>query len=355
VVPDVRGLDEADAVASLLDMGLQPGDRFERASDRFPAGTVTRTDPPNGTTVPRRTVVDYYVSTGPTATQAPVTPPPTVVPTTPGDDQLGRIIAAGVLRVNVDPDDPPWSYAGAGGGRTGFDASVARAIAKRLGVEVEFTTFPLAEVVTGAWKDRFDIAISRLAITADRVGTLAFTRPYAYDPQQLAATVESGLVTIDELAGRAVCAPSLSVGLAWLSGTLALVEPPLEPAPPPPGATAFETADDADCAAIIAATGAPFDAWLASLPSQQLAIANKLPVTPLGNPVVWAPVGVAFDPLVPDGASLIATVDDIVRQLLEDGSLSRLSTRAFAGLDLTVVPKDGVVTAPQPSMTPIPL
>jgi ABC-type amino acid transport substrate-binding protein len=294
--------------------------------------------------------VTLFVSTGPAPGLETPAPTDTPAPTeTPGPvesfpasgDRLARILDAGVIRVNIAQDDTPWSFAAANGRRNGFDAAVARSLAAGLGVTLELTTFPLDEVRAGLWDDRFDVAISRLAVTQADPQLLEFSDPYAFDPQQLSVTAESGLTSVDELADRAICTNTGDAGAAWLTGSLSLVGAPLEPAAPPSGATAFDGPTNTDCIALMAAGGAPFDGWLASLPTIDRAVGAEVPVATVGDPVVWAPVAVAFDAKAGDNASLIDAVNGVLATLADDGTLAKASIRA-TGYDLTSVPADGV-------------
>ena len=52
--------------------------------------------------------------------------------------------------INVDAADPPWSRVADDGTFHGFEVDIATRLAASLGVEAEFTTYPLEQVVTGA-------------------------------------------------------------------------------------------------------------------------------------------------------------------------------------------------------------
>jgi beta-lactam-binding protein with PASTA domain/ABC-type amino acid transport substrate-binding protein len=343
-VPQVRNMSQDDAIAELLDKKFKIGEIREVTHPSIPAGNVTKTNPTAGTKVDRGSSVVLFVSTGPAAgleTPAPTETPGPVESLPATGDRLARIQDAGVIRVNIADDDIPWSFINANGRRNGFDAAVARSLAERLGVELELTTFPLDEVRAGLWDDRFDVAISRLPVAQSDPQLLEFSDPYAYDPQQLSVTAESGLTSVDELADRAICVAAGDTGAAWLAGSLSLVDAPLEPAAPPSGATAYDGPSNPDCVALVAAGGAPFDGWLASLPTIDRAVGGGATVTTVGDPVVWAPVAVAFDAKAGDNASLIEAVNEILAGLSDDGTLVKASIRA-TGYDLTTVPADGV-------------
>lgn len=61
----LAGLAPDAAEAALVEAGLVIGDRIEEPSVEVPAGSVIRTDPPEGTSVLRGSTVDLVVSTGP--------------------------------------------------------------------------------------------------------------------------------------------------------------------------------------------------------------------------------------------------------------------------------------------------
>jgi len=208
IVPDLRGLSVNQAKATLREAGLRLGEQDVRSNRQVPAGQVVRSTPTAGTTVAQGTAVDVVVSRGPrptvepigtspvsdlpdetpaptsaaVASESPATEAPSTSSTPAADDTLARIQAAGRLRVNIDPDHAPWSTIGDAGTPTGFDVRVATRIARLLGVDVEFTSFPLEEVVTGLWADRWDIAMGDLVVTDDRSRVLDFTQPMRGTP-----------------------------------------------------------------------------------------------------------------------------------------------------------------------------
>ena len=64
-VPDVRGWDELDTLATLRASGLEPSRKIERRSRSVPPGQVIRTRPRAGTLVPVGTRIAYAVATTP--------------------------------------------------------------------------------------------------------------------------------------------------------------------------------------------------------------------------------------------------------------------------------------------------
>ena len=78
-VPDLRGFTEADAVTTLIDLGLTAGVRSEAHDPETDAGFIIHTDPRGGIAVARGTAIDYLVSLGAAPSRGP-TPVPTELP-----------------------------------------------------------------------------------------------------------------------------------------------------------------------------------------------------------------------------------------------------------------------------------
>jgi polar amino acid transport system substrate-binding protein len=261
---------------------------------------------------------------------------PSVAPSVAAaQDQLARIIGSGTIRVNTDPNYAPQSFQNPDGSFDGFDVDVAKEIAERLGVEVEFTTFGWDLTVAGSWNDRWDISVGSMTITEERKDVLDFTQPYYYTPAQMAATTASGITTLDALAGQAICVGTATTYQFWLEGTLNLSDAP-EPATPPAGATFFPLGTDQECAQAAQSGRTDFVGWLSSSTTVDQAIKAGTPMIKVGDPVFYESLAVAFDNQVEDRASLVAAVDAIIASMHADGTLTELSEKWFDGLDLTV-------------------
>lgn len=103
------------------------------------------------------------------------------------EGHLQRVCDAGTLVVSTDPAYPPQSFLNDQGEYEGFDIDVAREIAERLGVEVEFTDPSFDAVVAGNWSDRWDVSVGSVTITEERMEVLDFTQPYYFTPAQMTA------------------------------------------------------------------------------------------------------------------------------------------------------------------------
>jgi polar amino acid transport system substrate-binding protein len=247
-------------------------------------------------------------------------------------DMLARIQAAGVIRMSTDPAYPPQSEL-VDGEIVGFDIDVGREIATRLGVDLALETPDWALVSAGSWSDRWDFSVGSMTITSSREEVLDFTQPYYFTPAQLAVHADTGITAPEGLAGKSICMGEGTTYLEWMNGTLDFGSESPETTPPE-GSILVTRTTDRDCAQEWGLGRIDFEGWLSSSTTVQSAIDDGLPIVPVGEPVFYEPLAVAFDKTVEDNDSLVAAVDAIVGEMHADGTLSAMSLEWF-GVDLT--------------------
>ncbi|NOU97389.1 transporter substrate-binding domain-containing protein [Paenibacillus sp. LMG 31456] len=91
---------------------------------------------------------------------------------------LEQIKKSGKIRVGLMGTYAPYNFLNEKKEVDGFDADVAKEVAKRLGVQVEFTTGEFSGLIEGLQKDKYDALISQVTITEDRKKTMDFSNPY---------------------------------------------------------------------------------------------------------------------------------------------------------------------------------
>ena len=236
--------------------------------------------------------------------------------------------SAGAIVMSTDPEYPPQSALTADGGYEGFDIDVGTEIAKRLGVTIGFETPSWDALTAGSWSGRWDFSVGSMTITSPREKVIAFTKPYYYTPAQMAVVPDSGITSLDGLAGKVICVGSGTTYFDWINGDLDFgTESPQTD--PPTGSTATTLPTDRDCATSWQSGRRDFDGWLSSATTVQAAIDGGLPVMALGEPVFNEPLAVAFDRSGPDAASMVAEVNRILDEMRADGTLRRLSEQWF--------------------------
>lgn len=84
---------------------------------------------------------------------------------TGGSDLLQRINNGGTINVGTEGTYPPFTYHDESGKLTGYDVEVTRAVADKLGVEVEFKETQWDAMLAGLDSKRFDMVANQVSLT----------------------------------------------------------------------------------------------------------------------------------------------------------------------------------------------
>ncbi|TAA47771.1 MULTISPECIES: cation:dicarboxylate symporter family transporter [Corallincola] len=90
---------------------------------------------------------------------------------------VAQIKQRNILRVGFHPKNVPFSYFNANGELVGFDISLAHQLASDLGVEIRFVPLDYNKLPIELGRGFYDIAMSGLAMTAERIADMSFTDP----------------------------------------------------------------------------------------------------------------------------------------------------------------------------------
>ncbi len=271
-------------------------------------------------------------------------------------DLLGAIQERGYILVSTDPNYEPQSFLNTEGSRPsdtkcpsdalttaemqGFDVDAAIAIGDGLGVETCFATPSWDAVTAGNWADKWDVSVGSMTVTTDRQKILDFSVPYYYTPAVIAVAADSGITSVDGLAGQAVCAGTATTYEFWLNNDKAGLGLPDASiyATVPDGVTVVPLETDQECAQAIAAGRKDFVAYVTSETVVDANIAAGMPVVKLDSAVYSEDLAAAFDKSSTlDTATLRAKVDEIFTAMHNDGSLTELSNKWF-DMDITTPP-----------------
>ena len=90
--------------------------------------------------------------------------------------------ASGVLRVGTEGVYSPFSYHDPATGQlVGYDVDVARAVADKLGVKVEFVETPWDSIFAALEANRFDVVANEVTITSEREAKYDLSNPYSVE------------------------------------------------------------------------------------------------------------------------------------------------------------------------------
>lgn len=245
-------------------------------------------------------------------------------------EALDRVMADGMLTVATDANWAPQSFINDNNEMDGFDVDVAREVAKRLGVEVEFVT-PSWDIITaGRWSGRWDLSVGSMTPTLSRAEVLAFPGVYYFTPASIAVHNDSPFETISDLNGMAVGAGTATTFELYLQHDLQIDAE---------GVPEFEyqlTAENRSYKDSTAAMddlrlgdGVRLNGMVGSLPAILAAIEANYPLRVLGDPVFYEPLALAIDL---GDAEFNDKLAEILDAMKADGTLSALSVKWY-GID----------------------
>ncbi len=249
------------------------------------------------------------------------------------DEALDRVMSSGTLKVATDASWAPQSFLNDDNEMDGFDVDVAREVAKRLGVEVEFVT-PSWDIITaGNWNGRWDLSVGSMTPTKARSEVLSFPAVYYYTPAALAVHKDSGAKVESDLDGKNVGAGTATTFELYLQKDLSI---DAEGTPEftykvTPGKIKSYKDSTAAMDDLRLGDGVRLDGMVGSLPAILSAIKSNYPLRVLGDPVFYEPLALAIDK---GDEAFNDKLAGIVGDMKSDGTLKTLSEKWY-GVDYT--------------------
>jgi polar amino acid transport system substrate-binding protein len=234
---------------------------------------------------------------------------PTVEPLTAIDVNALGLSQPGTLTVGTLSDAPPSICINSAGQFTGFDNELLRAIASKLGLQINFVGTEFSGLLAQVASRRFDVGSSSITTTEARRRTVGFTNGYDFGYFSLVVPSGSAITGFDKLAaGQRIGVVQGTVQESYVIDTLHL-----EPVKFPDYNTVYASLKTRQ-----------IDAWVA--PSQQASgtvqagdpaeiIENTFS---LDNFVAWA--------VANDNPRLINALNSGLDAIIADGTWSRLYT-----------------------------
>ena len=230
------------------------------------------------------------------------------------DDLLETIRERGTIIVGLEGDWAPWSYVDENDELTGYDVEVAKAIADKLGVEIQIVPGEWDGLFAGMDAGRYDMVVNGVEVTEERADKYDFSTPYAYIRTALIVKGDNDSIkTFEDLKGKKTANSIASTymnlaesygatcyGVSTLDETLTMV---------------LQGRVDATLNAIVS-----FTDYMAQHPDSNL----KVVATTEDASNVAIPMRKGDET-----ASLREAVNKAIDELREDGTLSELSTRFF--------------------------
>jgi polar amino acid transport system substrate-binding protein len=250
---------------------------------------------------------------------------------------LDRVMADKKLVNAVDAEYPPFSFLNASNEMDGFDIDVAKEVAKRMGVGIEFVTPGWDVITAGKWAGRWDVCIGSMTATKERGEVLDFPVQYYYGQAVVLVHKDNGTVqSAKDLAGKKIGVQVATTYEKYLQKNL---EIDAEGAPPVgyqienPQIVSYDE-EPIGLEDLALGDGTRLDGMIVGILTAEEYIKNGKPVKIVGQPLFYEPIAVAVDK---GDAEFAAKMAEIVDAMRADGTLKRLSEQRL-GVDITTPP-----------------
>ena len=236
-------------------------------------------------------------------------------------NHLEAIKQAGVIKIGTSADYPPFESVDANGNKVGFDVDLMTEIAKRLDVKLEWVDMPFDSLIAAVQEGKIDASISAFNYSEERDQTIDFSD--AYYTSEDAFTVAEGFAgTIakpEDVAAFKIGVQTGTTQDGWLTDTLVA-----DGALPEENLFRYDRVDQA----MLDLQNGRIEIMMSDyIPAQ--ALAKQLG----GLNIVYHGV-LSSGPMnivIPNGDKELQTaINDIVKQLQEEGFIDSLSVKYFA-------------------------
>ena len=116
-------------------------------------------------------------------------------------DANSDVLADGVLNVGTNAEFPPFEFVGDDGEPDGFDMALVKAIAEKLGVEVQVENMEFDSLVASIGS-KIDIAIAGMTVTDERKAMVDFSDNYYEAVQYVIVPADSDIAQAADLEGK---------------------------------------------------------------------------------------------------------------------------------------------------------
>jgi len=196
---------------------------------------------------------------------------------------------------------------------TGFEAGLAQAIAKQLGIpKIVYVRAPFGGLFSPAPK-KYDFAFEEVTITLERAKVVGFSAPY-FDANQ-GVLIRKGLAkptSIAALKSLQLCAQSSTTGLAYIQHTLRPAKKPLVYSPS--STAAFDAVEAGKC-----------DALILDVPI--VVSQSKKKPGAYGGVIGQIVTREGYGAVMDRGSKLKPSLDNAIRALKADGTITQLQKK----------------------------
>ncbi|NLI23073.1 MAG: transporter substrate-binding domain-containing protein, partial [Clostridiales bacterium] len=126
---------------------------------------------------------------------------------------VAAMAEAATLKAGTSPDFPPFESMDDAGAGVGFDADLAAAISEKIGMQIVFEATNFDSIVTGVQTGLYDLGISGMYITEERMANVDFSIPYLEDSQSCIVKVGTDITDNASLMGKKIGSQTGTTGI----------------------------------------------------------------------------------------------------------------------------------------------
>ena len=132
-------------------------------------------------------------------------------------DQLARIQQSGEIVIALEGTWAPWSYHDEQDNLTGYDVEVGRAIAKKLGLELQVDDMDFDAALLAAQNGKSDMVMAGVTVNEERQAVMDFSDSYAKGVQVVIVPEDSDIQSIDDMDGKMIGTQRGTTGYIYCS------------------------------------------------------------------------------------------------------------------------------------------
>ena len=232
-----------------------------------------------------------------------------------GSDLLDRINNGGTINVGTEGTYPPYTYHNEQNELTGYDVEVTRAVAEKLGVTVDFKETQWDAMLAGLDAKRFDMVANQVSLTTpERQAKYDLAEPYSWSGAVVLAPKSDSRFNAWESLKGLKSAQSLSSNYGELAEKYEAEIVPVDGM-----AQAIELVKQGRADLTLNDHLAVLD-YLKKFPESDLEIKLKAPEEEMRGSGLVVTKG---------NDAVVAKLNEAMKELHEDGTLTRLSTEFF--------------------------
>ncbi len=116
-----------------------------------------------------------------------------------------KTLKDGILTIGLDDNYPPMEFHDEKNDLVGFDIDLANAIGEKMGLKVEFVPIAWDGIFEALKTDRYDMIMSAVSMTPERLENFEFTKPYLANGQVIVGKPgDTTIKSAKDLAGKKV-------------------------------------------------------------------------------------------------------------------------------------------------------